>query len=264
MYGKLIGGLIGLLFAGVAGLVLGMLAGHLFDRGLAGNLGLGSPARLARARATFFDTSFLLMGHIAKADGRISEAEIAQAESLMRQLGIQAEQRASAIASFKQGAGPEFQLDATIAKFNQDCAGPRQVAHTLLVFLIAIALADGVLADSERVILDRVAQGLGYRAAEFERILSMVEAQSHFHDYSPADHRVGADELDDAYRALGVGPGCTDRELKRAYRKLMSEHHPDKLVARGVPESMMKLATEKAQEIQAAYELVKRSRQPSS
>ena len=89
----------------------------------------------------------------------------------------------------------------------------------------------------------------------------MVEAQSHFHEPPSAS---AEDQLADAYQALGVDPSCTDKELKRAYRRLMSEHHPDKLIARGVPESMMKVATEKAQEIQAAYELVRKQRQDAS
>ena len=66
--------------------------------------------------------------------------------------------------------------------------------------------------------------------------------------------------LADAYLALGVSRDCDDRSLKRAYRRLMSEHHPDKLIAQGVPEDMVKLGTEKSQEIQAAYELIRKQR----
>ncbi len=263
MIGKLFGGLTGLLVAGLPGLVLGLFAGHVFDKGLARNLGLGNPAALARARQTFFDTSFLLMGHMAKADGRVSEQEIAQTESLMRQLGITGEQRHAAIACFKEGAAAGFKPGPALARFNQDCAGPRQVANTLLVFLVAMALADGQIDEAEHRLLRDIAGGLGYSVAEFEQLLAMVEAQSHFHGYQPGSGPAPADALADAYRALGVDPACTDAELKRAYRKLMSEHHPDKLAARGVPETMMKVATEKAQEIQAAYELAKRSRQAS-
>ena len=119
MIGKLIGGLMGMLVAGLPGLGLGVLAGHFFDRGLAQNLWLASPAALARARQTFFDTSFLLMGQVAKADGRVSEAEIAQAESLMRQLGISRRQRDAAIARFKEGAAANFDTAAAIDRFNR-------------------------------------------------------------------------------------------------------------------------------------------------
>lgn len=260
MIGKLIGGLMGLLLGGFPGLLVGLLAGHWFDRGLARSLGLGSPSALARARQTFFDTSFQLLGHLAKADGRISEAEIAQAESVMQQLGIRGSQRQEAIARFRQGAAAGFDLDAAVTAFRKDCPGPRLVAHTLLSLLITMAMADGLIAEAEREVLQRVAAGLGFSQQELDTLLAMVEAQSHFHNYRPGEQPPARDTLSDAYRALGVAPDCNDRELKRAYRKLMSEHHPDKLVSRGVPESMMKIATEKAQEIQAAYELIRKSR----
>lgn len=260
MFGKIIGGLLGFLVASLPGLVVGVLFGHWFDRGLARSMGLANPGRLLQAQKTFFETSFLLLGHVAKADGRVSEQEIAQAEALMRQLGITGAQRDAAIALFKQGSAADFQLEPVVSRFNQDCAGPRQIAQTLLLFLLGMALADGVLADAERQLLERIALLLGYSAAEFAQLLQMVEAQARFHDYQPGAQPASTHQLADAYRALGVDSACSDKDLKRAYRKLMSEHHPDKLIARGVPEALIKVSTEKAQEIQAAYELVKKSR----
>ena len=176
----------------------------------------------------------------------------------MRQLGIRGAQRDAAIAHFKRGAAADYDIDGALARFNEDCAGPRQIAQTLLVFLISMAAADGAVDSGEHASLERIASLVGFQAVEFERLLQMAEAQSHFHGPSAAP---AGDQLADAYRALGVDPGCSDKELKRAYRRLMSEHHPDKLIARGVPESMMKVATEKAQEIQAAYELIRKLRQ---
>lgn len=258
IFGKFIAGVLGLLVAGPLGLAVGLFVGHLFDRGLAGQFAAIRPERLAAMQRSFFDTSFRLLGHVAKADGHISEAEIAQTEALMRQLGISGDQRDAAIARFKEGAAADFDLDATLARFNQDCAGPRQVAQTLLVFLISMAAADGSIDRSEHAVMQRVALGMGFRAEEFEQLLRMVEAQSHFHGTSATTPQ---DQLGDAYLALGVTEECSDKEVKRAYRRLMSEHHPDKLIARGVPESMLKVATEKAQEIQAAYEIISKSRQ---
>ena len=256
--GKIIAGALGFLLAGIPGAALGVLAGHFFDRGLAGQFALADPARLARMQQTFFETAFQLLGHVAKADGRVSEEEIARAEQVMLQLGISGDQRQAAIANFKRGAAAGFELEPVMSRFNTDCAGPQQIPQTLLIFLISMAQADGSIDQSEREVLGRIAQYLGFTAAAFERLLRMSEAQSHFHGSRSASPQ---DQLADAYRALGVDSSVSDRELKRAYRRLMSENHPDKLIARGVPESMMKVATEKAQDIQAAYELIKKTRQ---
>jgi DnaJ like chaperone protein len=84
----------------------------------------------------------------------------------------------------------------------------------------------------------------------------MVLNQSHF----AGGQVTTAAALDDAYKALGVTKDSSDAEVKRAWRKLMSQYHPDKLMGQGVPEDMIKMATEQAKEIQLAYDLIKKSR----
>jgi DnaJ like chaperone protein len=101
---------------------------------------------------------------------------------------------------------------------------------------------------------------MGMGAAQLDRLLRMAQAQSGFQQQQRGTTTVRGSSLEDAYRALGIESGASDKEVKRAYRKLMSEHHPDKLIARGVPEAMIKLATERTQEIQTAYELIRNSR----
>jgi DnaJ like chaperone protein len=105
----------------------------------------------------------------------------------------------------------------------------------------------------------RIAGLLGVHPAQLDQLLHMARAQAHFHGHSGGTAEPGT-RLEDAYAALGVSSEVNDRDLKRAYRKLMSEHHPDKLIARGVPEDMLKLATEKSQEIQSAYEMIRKHR----
>jgi DnaJ like chaperone protein len=258
-YGKLVAGVIGLLVAGPIGLLVGVALGHAFDRGLAGNLRLGGAEQLARVQRSFFETCFLLLGHLAKADGRISREEIEHTETLFRQMRLDAAQRREAIDLFKRGAAPDFDPQPVVAAFMDVCRGRRLLTQTLLLFLVSLALADHTLDAAERRVLGRLAQLLGFGEAQLEQLLRMARAQEHFHGEAGAGVQPGT-SLEDAYAALGVDPGVDDRELKRAYRRLMSEHHPDKLIARGVPEDMLRVATERAQEIQAAYDMVRRAR----
>jgi len=93
----------------------------------------------------------------------------------------------------------------------------------------------------------------------------MLTAQSRFQDYryqgaSGSSSRPARDAVADAYQALGVTADIGDAALKKVYRKLMSENHPDKLIARGVPDDLVQVATARSQEITAAYELIKNHR----
>ncbi len=258
-YGKLIGGVIGLLTGGIFGLVLGVVIGHLFDRGLTHTLRFGSPEQIERIKQCFFETTFLLCGYLAKADGRISRQEIDHTESFFTQMGLTSEQRRRAIELFRRGAAPDFHPEPVLATFLQTCGHQRQLRQMLLVFLVSLALADNRLEQAELDALTRIATPLGVARGQLEQLLRMARAQEHFHGRDGFSPQPGTG-LDDAYAALGVTPEVSDRDLKRAYRRLMSEHHPDKLIARGVPEDMVRLATERSQEVQAAYEMVKKSR----
>ncbi|MBN7797123.1 co-chaperone DjlA [Parahaliea mediterranea] len=258
-YGKLIAGLLGLVLGGPIGLVLGVALGHLFDRGLSTTLQFGSPEQIARIKQNFFDTTFLLQGFLAKADGRISEEEIAHTEQVIQQMGLNAQQRRQAIELFRRGAAPDFQPEPVVAQFLELCRAQRQLQSTLLLFLVSLALADNKLDAAEREALGRIARLMGIGQAQLDQLLRMAQAQAHFHGHSGGTAEPGT-SLDDAYAALGVDRDIGDKELKRAYRKLMSENHPDKLIARGVPDDMVKLATEKSQEIQSAYEMIRKHR----
>jgi DnaJ like chaperone protein len=258
-YGKIIGGVIGLMVLGPIGLILGIFVGHLFDNGLMQTLKFASPQNIARIKNSFFETTFLLSGYLAKADGRISQQEIDQTESIISQMGLDAQQRKRAISQFQQGSAQDFQLEPTVSSFMETCRGQRQLCQTLLFFLISLALADHKIEQVEHNVLQRIAALLSFSPAQLQQMLRMAQAQGHFHGSSGYGAQPGT-SLDDAYEALGIASDVDDKALKRAYRKLMSENHPDKLIAKGVPEDMIKLATERAQEIQAAYEMIKKSR----
>lgn len=258
-YGKVIGGLIGLMAAGIVGLVIGVAVGHAFDRGLIATFRFGSPENIERIKASFFETTFLLSGFVAKADGRVSEQEVEHTELIFQHMNLDQAQRKRAIDLFRQGAAAEFEPRPVISDFLLACGPQRQLQQTLLLFLISVALADQKLEPTEKAALERIAVMMGFGSGRLEQLLRMAQAQEHFHGEDGYVAQPGT-SLEDAYAALGVEKSATDRELKQAYRRRMSENHPDKLIARGVPEDMIKLATERSQEIQAAYEMIKRTR----
>lgn len=257
--GRVIGLVLGFLMLGPVGAVLGLLAGHFFTRGLIDIEHNPPQQALAEAQEVFYQTVFRLMGHLAKVDGRISEAEIAQAEHFMAQLGLTEEHRQQAINLFHEGAAPAFSIDDAMIRFQSSCGRYRQLQQVLLEYVFHIAYADGELHAAERQSLEAIAGWLGVEGGAFARLLQMYQAQYGF--ASGGSQATGVvNQLDEAYKALGVDASASDRDIKRAYRKLMSQHHPDKLIAQGVPEDMLKVATEKAQEIRAAYDLILKER----
>ena len=263
--GKLIAGVLGFLVVGIPGLIFGLVLGHLFDRALAATLGLGSED-LEATRKQFFRTTFRLMGYVAKSDGRVSEAEVRHSEAVFEQLGLSPEARREAIARFQEGVAADFDPEAALREFQHGGGAHPALKQTLMIFLLALALADHALNEGEREALTKIGHWLGYGAEAVDELLRMAMAQDHFQGTGAGDRVVqnqGTPTLADAYAALGISPDATERELKQAYRRLMSQNHPDKLSARGVPEDMLKLATEKSQEIQAAYEMIRKARGPA-
>ena len=253
---KLIGVIAGYYFFGLFGALLGLFAGSYLDRMRAYGSGAVNPLQNALRQAVFLETVFIAMGKLAKADGHVSQGEIDHVEQFMHKLGMTAEHRQQAIAMFKRGADPAFDIEPTIARFMAVCGHTKHLKQVLMVYLIVMALADGHFHPAEEALLAGIANRLGYDQAAFRQMLDMVLNQSHF----AGGQANTASALEDAYKALGVTRDSTDQEIKRAYRKLMSQYHPDKLMGQGVPEDMIAMATEQAKEIQLAHDLIKQHR----
>lgn len=258
--GKILGAIFGGLAGGWVGALIGLVIGNFFDRGLArkaagglgGAFGGGSGHR-QMVHAAFFRSVFVVMGHVCKADGRVSAAEIQAAEQVMARMDLNPTQREEAISYFSAGRDGEADLDQTLEEFRRYCRNHVQLVRVFLEIQIQAALADGQFDDAERDMLRRIAMGLGLSAADFERLETMMGGQA-------ANQSGSESELAAAYDTLGVSSEASDAEVKKAWRKLMSEHHPDKLVAKGLPEEMMRIAKERAQDIQAAYDTIKSAR----
>lgn len=254
---KFIGFIAGFYVFGFFGALLGLFVGSFIDRIRMYGPGAFNPLQNANRQAVFLETIFISMGKLAKADGRVSQQEIDHTEAFMQKLGMTAAHRQQAIAWFKQGAAPEFDIGPTYQKFMSACGQTRNLKYVLLVYLTVMALADGELHPDEEALLFDIAGRVGYDRAAYQQLLNMVLNQSHFAGgkaTSPA-------ALDDAYKALGVTKDSTDQEVKRAYRKQMSQYHPDKLIGQGLPKDMIAMATEQSKEIQLAYDLIKKSRE---
>lgn len=262
-WGKLVGGAFGFMLGGPLGAILGAVLGHNFDRGL-DRLRLehaGAGADPERIQAAFFTATFSIMGHIAKADGRVTAGEIALARQVMAHMRLNEEQKRAAIGLFNQGKQPGFPLEEALEQFRRECHRRRQLLQMFLEIQIFTALADGDLHRAERQALEHIADRLGFTRAQFERLVAMVRAQQHFAGAggaAPPPSSRGS--LADAYAVLGVERTASNDEVKRAYRRLINQHHPDKLVAKGLPEEMMELAKEKSQEIRAAYDRIREAR----
>lgn len=253
--GKLVGGLLGGMSGGWPGAIVGLIVGHWFDRALSSSGRSGPRFNQSRksVHTAFFRGAFVAMGHVCKADGRVSESEIRAVEAIMARMDLNAEQRQQAIKFFHSGRDDQISLDEVISDFRKVAQRHRQLCQLFVEIQIQAALADGRIDASERALLQSIALGLGFSQTDYARLEQML----HGHATGQPDPE---STLEAAYETLGVKSTDSDSEVKRAWRKLMSEHHPDKLVARGLPEEMMRIAKERTQEIQSAYETIKQAR----
>ena len=265
IWGKVLGALFGfMLTKSPIGAIIGAIIGHRFDKSLGFNFdGLHQKTEQDRQGA-FLYTSFSVMGHIAKAKGRVTEHEIQFASQYMTKLGLTGDLRQQAQDAFREGKTSGFPLKERLRKFKRICGNRHDLRLMFLEIQIQVAFSDGDLDAKEREVLHTTAKLLGYSARQLDKLLEMIIASADFHQQAGQSHQqfngsnasTNAGQLDNAYKILGVSKDASKGDIKKAYRKLMSQHHPDKLIAKGLPPAMMEAAKEKTQDIQAAYDLI--------
>lgn len=259
-----LGGFIGLLSGGWRGLVIGALIGLALGRLLPLLLVRFAVGKINQVQSLFLDSTFAVMGAMSKADGRVSAEEIRAVEALFDQLRLSGEAREAAKASFNRGKSAGFDLDAEVARFAAAARGQRVLHQMFLQMQIAALAADGQIHPAEHALLLRVARGLGLSETELQALEAMLRGGGGGYAGGGASSASQASSLDDAYRVIGVEPAASDAELKRAYRKLMSENHPDKLAGKGLPESMRAMAEQKTRAITAAYDRIEKARRAAA
>jgi DnaJ like chaperone protein len=287
-YGKIIGAILGFVIGrGLLGALVGLVVGHQFDvlarRNAGGGLArrrapgaaapegqgqAGDPAELRRA---FFEATFQVMGHVAKSDGRVTEQEIDAAREAMRRFSLGENERQRAIELFTAGKAADFPLEGTLERLRWLAGDSGDLCRLFVQIQLEAALHGNGLGDRARGVFQRMCRTLHVSPLEFAALEAMLRMHRGAYGGPGAkaggagQGRAGVDatkaaRLADAYEVLGVSATVQDAEVTRAFRKLMSQNHPDKLVAQGLPESMVAAAHERTQRILEAYETIKNHR----
>lgn len=262
-WGKLAGGAFGFILGGPLGALLGAVLGHNLDRGLSE---LAAEERLQpgeqeRVQTAFFTATFSIMGHLAKVDGSVSHKEIDLAEAVMLKMDLDADMRETAIRLFNQGKRNSFPLEEVVEQFRRECHRRSTLLQMFIEIQLQAAYADGKIDLAEEQLLLHICQQLGIPEILFRKLEQMIQAEYHFAGGGGRSRKeYVAPSLDDAYAILNISENASDDEVRLAYRRQTSQHHPDKLVAKGLPEEMMKIASEKTHEIRQAYEQIREAR----
>ena len=250
----IIGALLGALFGGIPGLFIGGLVGYVAGNALrqyvVGNLRV--------AQSALVDSTFSIMGALCKADNVVSRDEINAVEQMFGMLNLHGEAREQAKDAFNRGKQADFDLDGAVDQFRLIGRGRGPLLKLFLQLQVMAVAADGRVDPAERAMLVRIAERLGLTEADVSQLEALLRSATGGPSAAGAPPR--ADRLADAYAALGVNPDAAAADIKRAYRKLMSQNHPDKLASRGLPESMRPVAEERSREINSAYDMIKAAR----
>lgn len=250
-FGKWIGGYLGWSAFGPLGGILGFIIGVLFDTAV--NSGEGNPLRLTDEqsqqgdRNSFFISMLVLSAYIVKADGKVMHSEMELVRGMLRQnFGEPAAQQGDQI--MRQLFAEQDRQGTSVYRQRIQQACQQIASHVdysgrlqLLNFLVMIAQADGCVDQVEVTALKEVAQWMQMSPQEVDAMLHLE-----------------GDTLEDAYKVLGVSPDATDEELRKAYRRLALEHHPDRVAKLG--DDVRRAAEKKFQEINAAKERIWKAR----
>ena len=273
-WGKIIGAFFGFLTAGPIGAVIGIMVGNFFDRGLHQHFSRKHWHYHAEKRKSvqndFFKATFSVMGHIAKANGHVSKQDILMAKTLMQEMDLTKTQIKAAQDYFTAGKKSDFNLTKVIMELKQKLSSNPELLKLFIDIQYRAALVDG-LSFKKQQIFNSILSLMGLAPINkqnrfFEDFANFSWNQNTNHQQSSSSYQQQNQQqrpqsfLDQAYAILEISPLSSKQEIKQAYRRLTSRNHPDKLIAKGLPESMIKIANEKTQAIRKAYEQISKSK----
>ncbi len=268
--GKLVGAILGLLFfRNPWGALIGLILGHFYDQSVDATRRQSSAGGVLEIGERFFSATFEVMGHVAKADGRVSEAEIAAARKVMSELRLDGAQIHAAIQHFTRGKDREFDLEDAMGRLRAACAARPELIRVFLEIQVRAALEGVDMQGAARTTVQRVAELLDVSRLELAHMEAVLRLRREQYRSTGGNGGQGGAgqaapksgmKLEAAYQVLEVDSKASNEEVSKAYRRQLSKHHPDKLKANGLPDSMLEHAKQRTQQIIEAYELIKAAR----
>jgi DnaJ like chaperone protein len=244
IWGKVIGGVAGFAIGGPLGAILGAAAGHSFDKAKAAETTSGYGRADSNAKQVAFTTAVIVLcAKMAKADGQVTPNEIAAFKRIFQ---IPPEEQENVGRLFNEARKEATGFEPYAQQIASLFAHQPAVLEEILGALFLIAKADGVVHPNELQFVQQVAMIFGFGPHEFERLKAI--------------HLGSGDKEPDAYEVLGINRKASDADVKKAYRKLIRENHPDALTAQGMPQEFIDLANEKMATINAAYDRIEKER----
>lgn len=261
-WGKVFGVIVGLASKSPFILLLGLYFGYQFDRWNAKEFNRvcseSSSDGIRKFSPKFVEILFQAMGHVAKADGRVTEQEIRAARILMDKLDLGTAEKRAAIDYFEKGKYSSYPLKSRIRQLRQRDARQPEYRVLFVKLLMEFALTDNKMNKNQRAVVWTIGREMQIGHLELAQLEAMLRAQRGFR-HSPAGN-VDNLRVDKAYKSLGVKKSSSNDEIKKAYRRLMNRNHPDKLAPENPDPAVIAEAERRTREVRSAYELLKARR----
>ena len=244
IWGKIIGGVSGFAIGGPLGALLGVAAGHAIDKAKHRGGSAGSLNDVGEQQVVFTSAVIVLCAKMAKADGQVTSDEIRAFKEIFH---IPIEEQADVGKLFNEAKNESIGFEPYAKQIFSLFSGQPSVLEELLGALFIIAKADGEIHPKEMQFVKNVSKIFGFSQTQFFRLQSLYVSEDN-------------GELTDPYEVLGIKKDASDIDVKKTYRKLIQDYHPDKLMAHGVPKEFIDLANAKMAAINGAYDKIEKIR----